>query len=240
MFCKHCGNPIDADSVYCPICGKNQNSGNAQPAPLRFGEQDRKYQENNQNRPPISVNFFEAIKNYYSNFANFSGRAVRSEYWWVYLYNFIVGILLNCLPKNLIWLTFAWSIIHLLPGVAICIRRLHDVDKSGGFYFICLIIPIVGPFMLLYHLCKNSSFSDNIWGLSPYNISPEYDETKTWKCEECGERTPNSKLSCKNCGAIKPSPKPHTHTPPPSQKSKKCVCGEIVYGYHCPNCGREL
>lgn len=239
MFCKYCGATIDNDTIYCPSCGKNQTMANSNTIYKTTTEVDRNYYEKNKNRPPISVNFFDAIKNYYTNFANFNGRAVRSEYWWVYLYNCIVGILLYCLPENLKWISIVWSIVHLIPGVGVTIRRLHDVDKSGGYYFLCLIIPIAGPFILLYHLCKDSSFSDNQWGLTPYNVSSGEDETKTWKCEKCGCRTPNSNLTCKNCGAIKPSPKSDTYTPP-TQKSKKCVCGEIVYGYHCPNCGREV
>jgi len=239
MFCKYCGTTIDTDTIFCPNCGKTQNSGGTQSATLHFNKQDKIYQENNQNRPPISIGFIQAIKNMYINYANFNGRAVRSEYWWVYLYNMLITVVVMLLPSNYALLGTIWSIVHLIPGIALCVRRLHDVGKSGAFWFTWLI-PIAGPIMIIYQLCKDSSFSDNVWGLSPYNISHEYDETKTWKCEKCGCRTSNSYLTCKNCGETKPASKPHTPQTAPQQKSKKCVCGEIVYGNHCPNCGREM
>ena len=266
MFCKYCGKPLDNDAIYCTNCGRNQKSVENSTNPTSHHVDYKNSLYGNPNRPPMGVTFFDAVKNFYLNYANFSGRAVRSEYWWVYLYSFIASILLNCLPEDFSWLTFVWSAVHLIPNISLCIRRLHDVNKSGGFYFRCLlfstlpivlslvmlfqqlhflsiffsIISLVSSIILICNLCKRSSFSDNQWGLSPYNTGHEYDESQTWRCPKCGCRTSNSYLTCKNCGAVKPSPKSHTYTPPVEGQSKKCVCGERVFGSHCPNCGREM
>lgn len=66
----------------------------------------------------------------------------------------------------------------------------------------------------------------------------KYDETKMWRCEKCGGRTPNSQMTCKCCGAVKPSQKPIVQKTEPKEKATRCVCGELFYGKICPNCGR--
>lgn len=266
MFCKYCGKQLDNDAIYCTNCGKNQKNVESSTYTQSHHADDRNSHYGGSNRPSISVSFFDAIKNFYVNYANFSGRAVRSEYWWAYLYNCIAGMLLSCLPEELSWLSFVWSVVHFIPGISLCVRRFHDVDKSGGFYFRCLlfstlpivfavfalfnqlsflafflsILSLVSTIILICNLCKGSSFSDNQWGLSPYNTGHEYDESQTWRCPKCGCRTANSYLTCKNCGETKPQRPRSPQPPPPSQKSKKCVCGEIVFSDRCPNCGREM
>jgi uncharacterized membrane protein YhaH (DUF805 family) len=53
--------------------------------------------------------------------------------------------------------------LHFLPSLAVCVRRLHDVGKSGWFYFIFLI-PIIGFFWILYLFCKNGNVGENKYG----------------------------------------------------------------------------
>ncbi len=114
-----------------------------------------------------------AFVRYWRNYVNFSGRASRSEYWWIMLVNlivvaifFILGSLAGGIygPPNTegavtfgpgyglyVGLSWIWGLANLLPGLGLTWRRLHDSNRSGAFYFIALI-PFVGPFILLAFL----------------------------------------------------------------------------------------
>lgn len=95
----------------------------------------------------------------FENYANFSGRARRSEYWYFALCNFIISMVLY-IPLMIslamsgeeepsvfffiiCGLMVIYSLAMFIPSLAVVVRRLHDLGKSGWFYFIGLI-PIVG------------------------------------------------------------------------------------------------
>ena len=112
-----------------------------------------------------SVPFFEALKLYFIRYADFSGRSRRSEYWWASLGIGILGAIVTGILGDL---SFIWSLAILIPGLAICVRRLHDIGKSGWWYLIGLI-PLVGTIILIVWFCKDST-EDNQWGPNPKNI----------------------------------------------------------------------
>jgi len=110
--------------------------------------------------------YIKVIKN---NYANAKGRARRKEYWMFFLFNMlfviiaaIIDYILGTFP--LIYLMYVVAVI--CPSIAVAIRRLHDVGKSGWWYFIGLI-PIIGPIWLLILLCTDGNPSENIYGPSP-------------------------------------------------------------------------
>ncbi|WP_348812268.1 DUF805 domain-containing protein [Flavobacterium maritimum] len=117
----------------------------------------------------------------FENYANFSGRARRSEYWYYTLANTILAILAMILD-NVAGLAFGnigygplYSVIALgtiIPGLAVLVRRLHDVGKSGWFFFI-ILIPIIGSIWLLVLLCTEGESGTNQYGADPKN---EFDE----------------------------------------------------------------
>ncbi|MFN8367026.1 MAG: DUF805 domain-containing protein [Candidatus Kapaibacterium sp.] len=82
--------------------------------------------------------------NYYlkvlQNYANFEGRASRSEYWFFVLFNIIVSIVLGIIGGmiEMNWISSIYSLAVLVPSIAVGVRRMHDVGKSGWF----LLIPI--------------------------------------------------------------------------------------------------
>lgn len=115
--------------------------------------------------PKRSVGFLEAVALFFSRYADFKGRSRRSEYWWVMLFNVIVSVVLVLLPDSLAFLSSLWSLAILIPSLAICIRRLHDVGKSGWWYLF-ILIPLVGGIILLVQFCKDST-EDNQWGPNP-------------------------------------------------------------------------
>ena len=113
------------------------------------------------------------------NYANFNGRARRKEYWMYVLVQSIIMIGLMILDSILgldfelqgISLGYGYLyligvIVHFIPSLAVLVRRLHDVGKSGWFYFIFLI-PIIGIIWLLVLYCTEGQKQDNKWGPDP-------------------------------------------------------------------------
>jgi uncharacterized membrane protein YhaH (DUF805 family) len=90
----------------------------------------------------------ESISSCFSNYATFKGRAPRSEYWWFYLF-----VLLGILVLKFVFPLAAgiFSLAIIIPTLAAASRRLHDTDRSGWWQLISLL-PIVGPFILIYWL----------------------------------------------------------------------------------------
>ena len=103
-----------------------------------------------------------AIRSVFRNYATFSGRATRSEYWWFQLFQIVLLILVVLLgvlpaaasnvaagetPPSMSAAGIALFVLGLglfLPNLAVFVRRLHDIDFSGWFYFLA-IIPGFGP-----------------------------------------------------------------------------------------------
>jgi len=107
------------------------------------------------------------------NYANFSGRARRAEYWWTTLINFVISIVLSILAGILGDLGAIISIISLLfslaiiiPGIAMAIRRLHDTGRSGWWLLIGLI-PLIGFIVLIVFMASDSHRGANQYGPSP-------------------------------------------------------------------------
>lgn len=109
-----------------------------------------------------SVSFIDAVKLAFSHYADFKGRARRSEYWWFTLFNVIVSGLVSYIIPDLAWI---WTLAVLIPGLSICVRRLHDIGKSGWYYLIGLI-PLVGGIIMIVWFCQDSAPA-NQWGPNP-------------------------------------------------------------------------
>jgi len=99
------------------------------------------------------MTFQESIKScIQKNYANFNGRATRSEYWWFLLFQILaifVALLISPALYGFVWLGL------FVPSLAVTVRRLHDVNKSGWFYLFVLI-PLIGPILLIVWLCSGS------------------------------------------------------------------------------------
>jgi uncharacterized membrane protein YhaH (DUF805 family) len=128
------------------------------------------------------------MKKYYldiltNKYADFNGRARRKEYWmWTLYYTIVLlfaMVLDNVLGLNFElfgqdlgygWLYLTVAITHLIPGLGIVIRRLHDVGKSGWFYLI-ILIPLIGFIWVLVLFCTDGVQEDNKWGSNPKLIN---------------------------------------------------------------------
>ena len=102
------------------------------------------------------------------NYANFNGRASRQEYWMFNLFNFIFTIVVGFIDVflSLGFLSLLYLLAILIPGLAVLVRRLHDVNKSGWWFFI-IFIPIIGAIWMLILLCTDGNPGENSYGPSP-------------------------------------------------------------------------
>lgn len=116
--------------------------------------------------------FLTVLKEHY---ADFNGRARRKDYWMFVLWNLIVAIVLGAIVGALIALTgikalmvvvYLYGLAVLLPSLALAVRRLHDIGKSGLWYLIGLV-PYVGGIVLLIFFCLDSQPGPNKWGANP-------------------------------------------------------------------------
>jgi len=100
-------------------------------------------------------------------YAQITGRASRSEYWWFVLFVSIAsaaaGVLDVLFPGDLLQSLF--GIATLVPGIALGIRRMHDIGRSGWWLLIGLI-PIVGWIVLIVWLATKSDAGSNQWGVT--------------------------------------------------------------------------
>lgn len=105
-----------------------------------------------------------------SRYAQFDGRARRAEYWYFVLYNALISmgcsIIDNLLFKGIAILAGIYSLAVLIPGIAVGVRRLHDIGKSGWFLLVSLI-PIVGAIWLIVLLSTPGNVGDNQYGPDP-------------------------------------------------------------------------
>lgn len=97
------------------------------------------------------------------HYADFNGRASRKEYWMFWLFCFVLGLITGLIND---YLSYVASIALLLPSLAVGVRRLHDVGKSGWMLLIGLI-PIIGTIWLLVLYCTPSVPATNQWGDCP-------------------------------------------------------------------------
>ena len=90
------------------------------------------------------MTFGESIRICFSKYADFEGRASRSEYWWWFLFT-VLGSLATGIVNETLSALFSLGI--LLPSLAVGARRLHDVDLSG-WYLLLWLVPLIGWIVL--------------------------------------------------------------------------------------------
>jgi uncharacterized membrane protein YhaH (DUF805 family) len=114
--------------------------------------------------------YLKVLKQY----ADFSGRARRTEYWMFVLFNMIVLIALMILASLLgtiggvLYVLYALAV--LVPNLAVAVRRLHDIGKSGAWIFISLV-PLIGGIWLLILLATGGQPGANQYGPDPKELN---------------------------------------------------------------------
>lgn len=110
------------------------------------------------------MGFVEAIKTCFAKYATFEGRARRSEYWYFCLFGFIVSLLLGWIPV----VGMLIGLALLLPSIAVFVRRMHDIGKSGWWYLL-VFVPLVN-LVLIYFAILDSQTGTNEYGANPKGI----------------------------------------------------------------------
>ncbi|RYB90471.1 DUF805 domain-containing protein [Nocardioides oleivorans] len=120
------------------------------------------------------MDFQTAVKTCLNKYADFNGRARRSEYWWFVLFGLIVSIIASILD-NVLGTDFGSgngligtiaSLALLVPNLAVGARRLHDTGRSGWLQLLW-IIPIIGWIILIVWFASDSKPGDNQYGPNP-------------------------------------------------------------------------
>ncbi len=130
------------------------------------------------------MTMLEAYKICIKKYVKFDGRARRKEYWYFTIFNSLIMVVLT-IPSLLfsassdgqtVGILFSvliglYNLFIFLPGLAVTIRRLHDVGRSGAAIFISLI-PAVGEIILFIWLIEEGNYGTNQYGPNPKEISP--------------------------------------------------------------------
>ena len=135
------------------------------------------------------MNFIQSISTCMRKYVTFSGRATRSEFWWFYLFTVLVNLVATSQASSFvptlldgqdmtenessyflnnfffIYLSTITSLILLLPSLAVAVRRLHDVGRSGLWILIAFTVIGIIPLLILY--VKDTKDEENIYGPNP-------------------------------------------------------------------------
>ncbi|HEY5535998.1 MAG TPA: DUF805 domain-containing protein [Ignavibacteria bacterium] len=118
--------------------------------------------------------YLKAFKNYFE----FEGRANKSEFWYFVLFNILFSVTAMVVDRIFELKTplfqsdsvsKIYSIIVFIPGLAVAVRRLHDVGKSGLYIFIVLI-PVIGIIWFFVVVSSNGDAGENEYGIKPKEI----------------------------------------------------------------------
>lgn len=102
------------------------------------------------------MTFQESIRVCFAKYADFSGRASRSEYWWFILFLTLAWIGTSMISE---FLGLIVTLATLLPAITAATRRLHDTNRSGWWQLISLV-PLIGGIVLIVFLVQDSKSED--------------------------------------------------------------------------------
>ena len=117
------------------------------------------------------MNFQDAIRSGIRNYVTFSGRASRSEFWYWALFALLVSIASSIIDHTIF--PFAstgpieglTSLVLFLPGLAVSMRRLHDIDRTGWWWLIAFTV--IGIVLLIVWACTRGTAGANRYGPAP-------------------------------------------------------------------------
>ena len=116
------------------------------------------------------MKFTDAVSSFFSNYTVFKGRSSRSEYWYAFLFCFLIGLSLQAIEETLklfpssddYVLASIFNLIILIPCLSVFSRRMHDVGRSVWWYL--LIFTIIGIIPVFIWLTRKGTEGPNKFG----------------------------------------------------------------------------
>ena len=207
------------------------------------------------------MSFKDAIVSaYFKNYAKFEGRARRKEYWWFFLFRWIVNILIGVVTlivfaangpdavlKIGLGLLLLFNIATIIPDFAVTCRRLHDVGKSGTYMFFWAL-PVIGEILVWVWSLQDGQPWTNQYGedpkgrnkapfgwLQPSPTPPSREEElivhERKKCSGCGTYLDADVKFCPVCGQNTQEEKQKKGSVDPGPKKPTTICY---------NCGKSI
>lgn len=139
------------------------------------------------------MSFTTAVRTCFQKYAVFSGVASRSEYWWFFLFNFVLSIMLFVI--GLAEIRALVSLVMFLPSLAVGVRRMHDGGRSGWW----ILTTIIAPWGI-YLLCTRSKVEGNKYLGGGYLGGPNVTRGSSF-CPVCGKMRLPGQSYCVGCGA---------------------------------------
>jgi uncharacterized membrane protein YhaH (DUF805 family) len=126
------------------------------------------------------VDFATAVKSFWANYRNFKGRARRSEYWFIQLFLVLTNLAAAVIDLALMngdvdrfianggggIVGLIWILATIVPAIAVLVRRLHDIGKSG-WWALMVLVPFIGFIVILVFTLQDSQAGANSYGPSP-------------------------------------------------------------------------
>ena len=165
---------VDADTEKSEEYKKWKEGDTRPPGPEKIDQSMS--QQTSGGRPAHMMGFSDAVQNVVmNNYANWDGRASRSEYWWFVLFGALVGFVTGTIDGFLFgweysdptWISTLVSLALLLPNFCVSVRRLHDLGKSGWWNL--LVFTIIGIIPLLIFMVMEGEEHPNQYGDVPTN-----------------------------------------------------------------------
>ena len=150
------------------------------------------------------MSFTTAVKTVFQKYATFTGVATRPEYWWFFLFNFLVALVLSIVHVYAIQIV--WDLAVLVPGLAVAVRRLHDTGRSAWWLLASLI-----PLWEIILLCLPGKLEGNKYapGRTSLASAPTVTEANlsstSSACASCGKLRLPGQEYCMGCGAQFPA-----------------------------------
>ena len=162
------------------------------------------------------MTFTQSVSSGFRRYFDFRTRSSRSEYWWWVLFFVLASIAATILDEILFSgteiLDSVNTIVMLIPWLAVAVRRLHDIDRSGWWFLIAFTI--IGIFLLIYWYIQPGTIGANRFGQDPLRaglgaeLAVDFDGTgqvfdassQSGFCANCGTALDSNANFCRSCG----------------------------------------
>lgn len=168
IACPVCAEPIEEGTKVCPYCHEvlvHEETPVAQPEPVieKTSVSDHLEHTAPEVQDDKALGLFACyfVETFFRHYADFSGKASRKQFWMGYLFYILIMMPLYALDMliGIPVLSSIYILAMLIPYIALVVRRLHDIGKSGWWYFITLV-PLIGVIWLLVLLCKKGEIKN--------------------------------------------------------------------------------